>query len=123
MVQAIISRMASNSSTLKAISGTLTAAIIAYAATVPKEPSNVLIAGIFPIVVFWLMDAQYLRQERLFRKLYEGVRSGEIQEPFSMDFKRYDEDVDKLIPIAMTWSTFWYYLALVSGLAAIAIFN
>jgi hypothetical protein len=32
----------------------------------------------FPVFMFWVLDGYFLYQERLYRKLYEGVASGEI---------------------------------------------
>ena len=32
----------------------------------------------FPVIVFWVLDAYFLHQERLFRKLYEKVVSDQI---------------------------------------------
>ena len=59
------------------------------------------------------MDAQYLRLERLFRKLYDGVRQGEVDEPFDMNFTRYNSQVEPVWRIAKSWSVVWFYLTLV----------
>ena len=120
-VQGVINRMASNSFALKALTGTITAAVIAYAAAAQSPTPWFAAAGIVPAAVFWLMDAQYLRLERLFRKLYDGVRKGEVAEPFDMDFSRYDKEVDGLTRIAWSWSVRWFYLTLVVVLGVIAV--
>jgi len=120
-IQGVISRMNSNAFALKALAATITAAVLAYTGAVQDATFELLLAGVVPVVVFWLMDAQYLRQERLFRKLYDGVRKGEIAEPFDMNFKKYEEDVDGVFDIALSWSVFWFYLTLGGLLGVLAI--
>lgn len=92
IIQAVISRMANNSFLLKGWSVTLVAAIFALAA----KDSNPLFLSVayVPCVCFWILDGYFLRQERLFRKLYDGVRvkpDGEID--FSMDTTPYVDTV------------------------------
>jgi hypothetical protein len=83
LIQAIITRMASNSFLLKGWSVTLVAALFALAAKDTK-PALVLIAYL-PGVVFWALDGYFLWQETLFRRLYDRVRGlAEDQIDFSM---------------------------------------
>src|SRR5437764_6004444 len=42
------------------------------------------VAGVLPTLVFWGLDAYFLRAERLFRKLYGRVRIGDDVPPFFM---------------------------------------
>jgi hypothetical protein len=70
-IQGIISRMGSNSFLLKGWSVTLVAAIFALSAK-DADHKFVLLAY-FPVIVFWLLDAYFLHQEKMFRKLYEEV--------------------------------------------------
>jgi hypothetical protein len=72
LIQNVVSRMAANSFLLKGWSVTLAAALLGLAAK-DSDPKFALIA-LFPPVVFWGADAYYLRQERLFRKLYDRMR-------------------------------------------------
>lgn len=120
-VQHVITRLAGNSFALKALAGTIAAAVIAYAGATTNSSPWVAGAGMLPAVVFWLMDAQYLRLERLFRKLYDGVRQGEVDEPFDMNFTRYDSQVEPLWRIAKSWSVLWFYLTLVLVLTVVAV--
>ena len=49
----------------------------------------------FPVFMFWALDAYFLRQERLFRKLYEHVRGAKgEQADFSMNTQPFEESVD-----------------------------
>lgn len=119
-IQGVINRMNSNAFTLKALTGTLTAAVIAYAGATPTPSPKLVLAGIVPVAIFWLMDARYLRQEKLFRELYEGVRKGEVPEPFDMNFMRYNKKVDDVLVVAFSWSVLWFYLTLVVILGVLA---
>ena len=97
-IQAVITRMAHNSFLLKGWSVTLVAAIFALAARDANEAYAVL--AFFPGLAFWGLDAYYLRQERLFRKLYDAVREGQ------RDNKRYAmSTADWLGEVESWWST------------------
>jgi hypothetical protein len=72
MIQAIISRMASNSFLVKGWSVTLAGAIMAFSAAV-NSGWSMLVAILTATGFFWL-DAFYLGQERLYRCLSDEVR-------------------------------------------------
>lgn len=72
LIQAVITRMGTNSFLLKGWSVTLVAALFALAAKDTK-PALVLVAYL-PGVVFWALDGYFLWQETLFRRLYDKVR-------------------------------------------------
>lgn len=71
LLQGVINRMAGNSFLLKGWSVTLVAALLALAAGGAK-PALVAVA-LLPATMFWGLDGYFLAQERLFRKIYEGV--------------------------------------------------
>jgi hypothetical protein len=73
-VQAVIARQAGNSFLLKGWSITVAVALFAFAAK-DSDPRFAILA-LFPALAFWSLDAYYLRQERLYRELYEHVRLG-----------------------------------------------
>lgn len=84
MVQAVIARMASNSFLLKGWSVTLVGALFALAAD--KANIAFIYLAYFPVVMFWALDGFFLGQERLFRRLYDVVRtSSPDRSDFSMD--------------------------------------
>lgn len=72
-LQSIIARMANNSFLLKGWAVTLLAAIAAAIAA-KWSPELVLIAYL-PVIAFWYLDAWFLRQEKMYRKLYDDVRA------------------------------------------------
>ena len=71
MIQSIVSRMANNSFLLKGWAVTLAAGIFALS----NRDANGLffLVAYVPIIVFWLLDSYYLKQERLYRALYNDV--------------------------------------------------
>lgn len=94
MIQTVVSRMAGNSALLKGWAVTLIAATFALAAK-DADIRYVLIAYI-PAGAFWILDAYYLRQERLFRDLYDHVRTLDGNEiDFSMDTSNFNRPAPK----------------------------
>jgi hypothetical protein len=75
-LQGVISRMGTNSFLLKGWSVTLVAAIFALSAK--DADHRFVLLSYFPVIVFWILDAYFLHQERLFRKLFEEVAGGKI---------------------------------------------
>ena len=93
MIQSVITRMGSNSFLLKGWSVTLIAALFALAAA--KTNPLFIYLAYFPSISFWSLDAYFLRQERLFRKLYEHVKDLPATEiDFSMDTTPFCSAVD-----------------------------
>ena len=102
-IQNTITRMNINSFLIKGWAITVVSATLAiYAAT--KNCYFALI-GIFPTLLFWFLDANYLTQERRFRRLYNdvaGISENPIEiTPFSMDIESYIEGK------CYYWSAFW----------------
>lgn len=84
MLQGVVNRMANNCFLLKAWSVVLVSALFALA-TNGGNGAFVWVAY-FPALAFWLLDGYFLRQEKLFRKLYDKVRGMEDTDvDFSMD--------------------------------------
>src|SRR5437016_4784148 len=76
--------MASNSFLLKGWSVTLVAALFALAAK--DSDKKYIVVAYFPVLVFWILDAYFLSQERRFRNLYDAVRVKKEDEiDFSMN--------------------------------------
>jgi hypothetical protein len=73
MVQAIVARVAGNGASLKNWCITVTTAVCGFAISV-QRPLVALVAVVF-ILLFALLDAQYLRVERRFRDLFGKLRS------------------------------------------------
>lgn len=72
LVQAVVTRLGQNSFTVRGWSVTLVSVLFALIASRDAPPLAALVT-LVPTVVFWGLDAYYLRQERLFRALYNSL--------------------------------------------------
>lgn len=72
MLQGIISRMAECSFKCKEFCILIVSALLAVLATDIGTHFYIAFICIVPSIVFWILDAYYLTQERTFRKLYEN---------------------------------------------------
>lgn len=75
-IQGIITRMAQCSFWVKGWCVTLVSAFLALYAKMGNE--KMLVCTIIPIFTFWGLDAYFLKQERIFRELYNLARKGEL---------------------------------------------
>ncbi|MDJ0628833.1 MAG: hypothetical protein QNJ44_11280 [Rhodobacter sp.] len=110
MIQAVISRMASESARMKQF-GLAAVGILASTAEATDAPALALVGALLALI-FWALDARYLQQERLFRGHYDEIR-GEIGET---DFRMDPSDAIKAKHTAwgafIGWSTSLIYGAL-----------
>ncbi len=92
-LQLALNRMASNSFILKGWNITLIVGL--FALSLKDLSSSYLYLAILPALAFWGLDAYYLRQERLFRALYNSVRKTKRKDidPYSFDTKSVSENV------------------------------
>jgi hypothetical protein len=72
LIQYIVTRLGQNSFAVRGWSVTLVSALFALIAAKDAPPIAALVA-VVPAATFWGLDAYYLRQERLFRRLYRAV--------------------------------------------------
>ena len=124
MIQAIVERMGRNSFTIKAGALTLSAALLA--ATVGINQWIVSVLGMIPLITLWGLDAFFVRQERLFRSLFNSVRVGTPPEIgssdyFSMDTTQITSGVDGIARIMFSRTLPCYYLILLVLLAAVSV--
>lgn len=87
-IQGVINRLASNSFQMKGWSVVLVAAILVLLAREDRLDDAPI--ALVPVLIFWFLDGYFLRQERLFRALYDQVRDLKENEiDFSMDIKSF----------------------------------
>ena len=119
-IQNAINRMAGNSFLLKGWTVTLVSAIFALA---QKDANRVyLLVPILPGLIFWFLDGYFLRQERLFRKLYDHVRLlDEDQIDFSMNTLPFQASVDDVIRVALSKTLFAFYGSVMAAVVVAAL--
>lgn len=83
-IQAIVTRMSAASSNAKGWLLPVVTAAFGFALT--ERSRSVALLGLLAVVLFMFLDANYLRQERAYRRLYDAVASGTEDIPkFSLD--------------------------------------
>lgn len=88
LIQGVINRLSTNSFLLKGWSVVLVSALFALAA--PESRAAFVYLAYIPAIVFWGLDGYFLWQERLYRALYDHVRSkADTEIDFSMDTSNF----------------------------------
>lgn len=106
-IQGIINRMAHNSFMIKGWAITLVVVTLLLQGT----KYQVLLAFI-PLLVFWFLDAYFLWQERMYRKLYNWVISNRLKTDeylFDMNAYRFKEAVQSRFRIMFSITLGWFY--------------
>lgn len=87
-VQNVITRMNTNSFQLKGWMITIVSALLALYA----NNGNVfyIFMAIAPVIIFWSLDTFYLKQEKLYRKLYSDIIADKNVTLFDMDASKYE---------------------------------
>lgn len=107
VIQEIIKRMAFNSFMMKGWAITLVVVTLLLKGT----QYQVLIAFI-PLLVFWFLDAYFLWQERMYRKLYDWVISNRLKTDeylFDMNAYRFKDTVQSRFRIMFSITLGWFY--------------
>ena len=107
IIQDIIKRMAFNSFIIKGWTITL----VAVALLLKGSKYQVLIAFI-PLIVFWFLDAYFLWQERLYRRLYNWVIQNRLQTEeylFDMNAYRFEGEEQSKLRIMFSITLGWFY--------------
>jgi len=107
IIQDIIKRMASNSFIMKGWAITL----VVVTLLLQGSKYQVWIAFI-PLIVFWFLDAYFLWQERMYRKLYDWVRNNRLKTDeflFDMNAYRFKDTVQSRFRIMFSITLGWFY--------------
>lgn len=120
IIQDTIKRMAFNSFMVKGWAITL----VVVALLLKGTDYQVCIAFI-PLLVFWFLDAYFLQQERLYRKLYEWVTNNRLQTDeylFDMNAYRFKDEVQSRFRIMFSITLGWFYGSIAILIVIYAIF-
>lgn len=97
-IQAVVTRMSAASSSAKG--WLLPVATATYGFALTQHSRSVTLLGLAAVVLFMFLDANYLRQERAYRRLYDTVARGTRAVPqFSLD----PSEADDPIPASAGW--------------------
>lgn len=130
-IQTAVGRMSSASSTAKG--WLLPVVTAAYGFGLTKHVPSVAVLGMAAVVIFGLLDANYLRQERAFRALYRDAAESKVR-AYDMNVGKYlrppaegcedrRERYCKWTSIARSWSVAGFYGPLFCVGAVAAIFS
>jgi len=110
IIQDIIKRMGFNSFMIKGWAITLVVVTLLLRGT----EYQVWIAFI-PLLVFWFLDAYFLWQERMYRKLYEWVINNRLKTEeylFDMNAYRFEGEVQSRFRIMFSITLGWFYVSI-----------
>lgn len=113
MVQAIIGRMSNQGATLKNYCLTVTTAVCGFAISLGKP--SVASLALLPIVIFCLLDAQYLRLEKQFRSLFDLIRLEDWNMIPTFEINRERAPGVPFGDAIRSWSIFSFYASLAIG--------
>lgn len=114
-IQGVINRLATDSFRMKGWAVVLVSALLVVLAREGRVDFAYI--GFVPTLVFWGLDGYFLRQERLFRNLYDRVRVlDESETDYSMDTSAFKQTW-LASTFSMTLIPFYGALALSVGFA------
>lgn len=87
-VQNVITRLNTNSFQLKGWMIAIVSALLALYASSGK--AIYIFVAIAPSIIFWSLDAYYLKQEKLYRKLYNDIVEDKNVTRFELRTSRYE---------------------------------
>ena len=108
IIQDIIKRMAFNSFMIKGWAITLVVVALLLKGTTQYQTW----IGFIPLLVFWFLDAYFLWQERMYRKLYEWVINNRLKTDeylFDMNAYRFKSQVQSKFRIMFSITLGWFY--------------
>jgi len=106
-IQSTIRRMSSNSFLIKG--WTITLVVVTLLLKGTEEQACI---AFIPLLVFWFLDSYYLRQERMYRKLYDWVIANRLQTDehlFNMNAYRFEKNVGSKFRIMFSTTLIWFY--------------
>ena len=121
LIQGVINRLATNSFQMKGWSVVLVAAILVLLAR--ENRLEAAFIALAPILIFWGLDGYFLWQERLYRALYDHVRTlNDEQIDFAMNVTPFRTGYRRSwlgAAFSRTLVVFYAALAAVVGIAAV----
>ncbi len=122
LLQGVIARLAGNSFSIKGWAVALVAVLGGFAA---KDADPRFVFGLWlPALCFWGLDAFYLRQERLFRALYNAaIAPGSNLAVYSMNTKPFESEIPGVLKVAFSRTILWLYLPILAFVLALSAYS
>ena len=111
LIQEIIKRMAFNSFMIKGWAVTLVVVTLLV-----RGAEKMVWVAFVPLVVFWFLDAYFLHQERMYRKLYEWVIANRLRTDehlLDMNAYRFKGEVPSRLRTMFSLTLIWFYGSMV----------
>ena len=121
LIQGTVNRLSTNSFLLKGWSVVLVSALFALASA--DFNFYFVCVAYFPVVTFWILDGYFLWQERLFRRLYDHVRSLDEEEiDFSMDTSPWTADAASWAGVCWSKTLVIFHGAVLATVVVVTLF-
>ena len=91
IIQGVINRLANNSFLIKSWSMTIISVAILFISRNQNYSEYIILSFLIPVLGFWILDGYFLWQERVFRGIYNDVRTQEstnFEMPISRQIKK-----------------------------------
>lgn len=122
LIQGVINRLAGNSFSVKTWAVGLITVLGGLAAK--DTDARLALVLLFPALCFWGLDAYYLRQERLYRRLYEKVLAGDPDAPlYSLNVKPFEAEVDRFRRVAFSPTVRWLHVPIVIFVIIVIVYS
>lgn len=115
-IQSIINRMSNNSFLIKGWTITLVVGALLLERTLLTDSKIQVTIAFIPLLVFWFLDAYFLWQEKMYRKLYEWVIDNRLttdENLLNMDATRFKDQVKSKRRIMFSTTLGWFYGSIV----------
>ena len=119
LIQGVINRLAHDSFLIKGWSIVLISAM--FALSTKDADITLVFLAYFPTMVFWGLDGFFLRQERLFRRLYDHVRIlSEDNIDYSMNTNIVKSDVGGWLSVTLSKTLIPFYFVVATTILFVA---
>lgn len=117
-IQGVINRMGSNSFAAKGWCVVIIAALIALVSS--KTTGGFIGFSLVTIILFWGLDAYFVRQERMYRDLYKSVVANDASIPeFSMETEEKFGTNTSLVKAMRSETLLYFYTPFVVAVIAL----
>ena len=122
LIQGVVNRLATASFQIKGWGVVLSSALFVL---MKEQLGGIAFVALVPVLIFWGLDGYFLRQERLFRALYDHVRKiKEDSVDFSMDIRPFRQGWKRRwIGATLSITLFLFYMALGVAITAALMLN